>query len=376
MWRRLILDHCVGQRSTLAHDQEKSWTRAKVRVYSDSVLCLGKIPSGEEAKTRWASQVKEFQVYYPEEEFMGIDGEAMEFEWNISQDSRHCKFYDRSRMTYRVRNTTPGQFLDRIIMSMFDDIERTKKMMKRFVLRIHNKWNSTHNDFKQVIELLSVLEMNGNGMEQDYRPEGRWNAAAAKMIRNFMETNHPVFTSVGARSRGILTQVKNKTSISFNAEMTNSELLFKPIFSSNQLSTYGAVADWCYRCGAKENEQAGTPSAHEENVNQGLMNSVTPGEVSSLVSTPRLMGASSDRIVEIKTIDDMPISSQLSVLCDLVSWRRIKIVDYCITKPSLWETKMEELTLSVKDTLSPDVKRNPKSSAEFQESRRWCQSLR
>ena len=29
-------------RSTLSHDQVMKWTKAKVRVYSDSALCLGK----------------------------------------------------------------------------------------------------------------------------------------------------------------------------------------------------------------------------------------------------------------------------------------------------------------------------------------------
>ena len=53
--------------STLAHDQLKSWSMAKVRQ------CLGKMSSGEEAKTH---QVKEFQVYCSVEEFLGIDGES------------------------------------------------------------------------------------------------------------------------------------------------------------------------------------------------------------------------------------------------------------------------------------------------------------
>ena len=66
-----------------------------------------------------------------------------------------------------------------------------------------------------------------------------------------------------------------------------------------------------------ENEQAENPSAQEENLNQGLINSVAAHEVSSLESTPRLIEASSDRSTEIKTIDDMPFSIQLSILCDL-----------------------------------------------------------
>ena len=84
-------------RSTQAHDQVVRWSKVKVRVYSDSVLCLGKMFSGVEAKARWSSQVKKFQVYYPEEEFPGIDGEATEFEWTIFQDSQHCKFSNKSR---------------------------------------------------------------------------------------------------------------------------------------------------------------------------------------------------------------------------------------------------------------------------------------
>ena len=41
----------------------KSWSKTKVRVYSDSTP-FGKLSSGAEAKVRWLSQVKEFQMYY------------------------------------------------------------------------------------------------------------------------------------------------------------------------------------------------------------------------------------------------------------------------------------------------------------------------
>ena len=36
-------------RSTLTHDQVTRWTKAKVRVYSDSVLCLAKLSDHSEA---------------------------------------------------------------------------------------------------------------------------------------------------------------------------------------------------------------------------------------------------------------------------------------------------------------------------------------
>ena len=42
------------------------------------------------------------------------------------------------------------------------------------------------------------------------RPEGKWNSTAAKMVQNFKETKHPVFTSINALSRGILRQNKRQ----------------------------------------------------------------------------------------------------------------------------------------------------------------------
>ena len=39
-------------RSTLSHGQVIKWTKAKVRVYSDSVLCLEKISDDSEANRR------------------------------------------------------------------------------------------------------------------------------------------------------------------------------------------------------------------------------------------------------------------------------------------------------------------------------------
>ena len=39
--------------STLTHDEVITWTKAKVHVYSDSVLCLRKMSEHSEANRRW-----------------------------------------------------------------------------------------------------------------------------------------------------------------------------------------------------------------------------------------------------------------------------------------------------------------------------------
>ena len=45
-------------RCTLTHDQVITRTKAKVHVYSDSVLCLGKIQEHSEANQRWKNQLE------------------------------------------------------------------------------------------------------------------------------------------------------------------------------------------------------------------------------------------------------------------------------------------------------------------------------
>ena len=65
------------------------------------------------------------------------------------------------------------------------------------------------------------------------------------------------------------------------------------------------------------------------------MKSVETNEVHSLVSTPRLIKAPGNGFSgNVKTFDAMPLHSQISMLCDLASWKKIQPDDYFITKPS------------------------------------------
>ena len=124
---KLILHHQVGilnvkriewttsswTRSRLSHDQTITWTKARVHVYSDSVLCLGKMSDHSEANRRWENQIQEFRQSNSHRELLGIDGEPIEFVWNISQDLRHCRFLRKSTMiceneTLNLQNAQTG----------------------------------------------------------------------------------------------------------------------------------------------------------------------------------------------------------------------------------------------------------------------------
>ena len=70
-------------RSALFHDQVIKWTKVKLLVYSDSVLCLVKMYKHFDAIERWEGQVEEFQMFAYNRELLRIDGEGSEIEWNI-----------------------------------------------------------------------------------------------------------------------------------------------------------------------------------------------------------------------------------------------------------------------------------------------------
>ena len=71
--------------STLLHGEAIKLSRAKVQVYSDSVLCLGKIHEHSTSIQKWKEQIGWFMDSEDYQELKGIDGEAAEFEWNIFQ---------------------------------------------------------------------------------------------------------------------------------------------------------------------------------------------------------------------------------------------------------------------------------------------------
>ena len=79
---------------SLVNDEEViSLSHAKVHVFSDSVLCLGKMNQNPTSDIVWERQLEWFKDSSQYRAFDTIDGEPMEFEWNISQDSLHWSLF-------------------------------------------------------------------------------------------------------------------------------------------------------------------------------------------------------------------------------------------------------------------------------------------
>ena len=72
--------------------------RAKVYVFSDSVLCLGKIHQHPNDNESWKERIEWIASSQSYRNFDRIDGEPMEFEWNISQDSIRCSSVKKSNV--------------------------------------------------------------------------------------------------------------------------------------------------------------------------------------------------------------------------------------------------------------------------------------
>ena len=76
------------KRTLLPHDRAMKAVKAKIHFYSDSVLCLSKIHEHPQSMQHWEGKVKWIMDSYEYRELNGIDGETVEFEWNIFSGHR------------------------------------------------------------------------------------------------------------------------------------------------------------------------------------------------------------------------------------------------------------------------------------------------
>ena len=91
-----INDFPWRQLSFVDDEEVISLSHAKVYVFSDSVLCLGKMNENPQSNIAWEDSLRLFKSSSQCRALDTIDGEPMEFEWTISQDSPHCSSATKS----------------------------------------------------------------------------------------------------------------------------------------------------------------------------------------------------------------------------------------------------------------------------------------
>ena len=129
---------------------KNSWTRlsliddeivinlqsTKVYVFSDSVLCLGKVLQHPESNEAWKNRVAGIRSEKSYRDFDATNGESTEFEWNIFPGFTTLQLCDKINDLLSSLGQTPATFTGRILfMSMFNDISCDRKDNKDEFLR-------------------------------------------------------------------------------------------------------------------------------------------------------------------------------------------------------------------------------------------------
>ena len=108
---------------SLVNDEEViSLSHAKVYVFSDSVLCLGKVNQNSTSNSAWEEKLSWFKSSSQSRNLDTNDGEPMELERNIFPGFTTLQLINKVQ-EFMTKVGDPSQFKGRIIfMSMFNDI--------------------------------------------------------------------------------------------------------------------------------------------------------------------------------------------------------------------------------------------------------------
>ena len=222
--------------------------RAKVCVFSDSVLCLGKIHQHPNADEAWKNRTEWITTSQSYRDYDGISGEPTEFEWNIFPGFDRLQLCGKVTDLLSTLGEAPETFTGRILfMSMFNDISCGTKDNERECLANAKVVSIYAKKFGigQWSFIGPGSEKKFYSMEED-SPQGVWGHIAEKMLLEFAESTCPIFRATTPLSRGQLrSKGHGKLSTHFAADQATIETIFRIIVSANQLSLYGAVAEIC-----------------------------------------------------------------------------------------------------------------------------------
>ena len=226
--------------SLIGDEQVISLQSTKVYVFSDSVLCLGKIHENPQSNTAWEQRLEWFKTTPEYSTSDRLDGEPMEFEWKNFPGFNTLQLSQKVKSLLLKFDETPENFTGRIIfMSMFNDISWGSKDNK-IECESHAQLVSSHARRFGA----GQWSFPGPGSEKKWysisedSPQGEWDKMAEKMMLTFAESGHPATSPLSRgqlKSKGV-----GKLSIHYCADLETIATLFRTITSVNQLSLCGA----------------------------------------------------------------------------------------------------------------------------------------
>ena len=109
--------------SLVGGEEVISLLHTKVYVFSDSVLCLGKMHQKPQSNIAWEDRLTWFKSSPEYRALDKIDGELTEFEWHIFPGFTTLQLCSKVRELLSRLSLEPEKFTGRsIFMSMFNDI--------------------------------------------------------------------------------------------------------------------------------------------------------------------------------------------------------------------------------------------------------------
>ena len=237
-WKRLSL---IGDETVI------NLQSTEVFVFSDSVLCLGRVLQHPDSNEAWKNRIAGIQSGRSYRDYDGINGERTEFEWNIFPGFVTLQLCGKINDLLSDLGQTPETFTGRILfMSMFNDISCDRKGNKDECL-------ANARVVKVLAKKFGIGQWSfiGPGSEKKWysaenSPQGGWDNIAEQMLLEFAESGHPIFRATTPLSRGQLkSKGRGKLSIQFTADVDTVDTIYRIILSVNQLSVYGAVAAIC-----------------------------------------------------------------------------------------------------------------------------------
>ena len=197
--------------------------RTKVYLFSDSVLCLGKIHQNPESNEAWKKRIEWITSSQSYRNFDGIDGEPTKFEWNIFLGFDTLQLCDKVKSLLSRLGEIPENFTGRILfMSMFNDIScGTREANARLVSLYARKFGKGQWSFIGPGSKKKWYSMEENS------PQGIWDNLAEQMLLEFAKSGCPIFRASSPLSRGQLkSKGHGKLTIHYCADQAAIETIF------------------------------------------------------------------------------------------------------------------------------------------------------
>ena len=238
-WKRLSL---IGDETVI------NLQCTKVYVFSDSVLCLGRILQHPDSNEAWKNRIAGVKAEKSYRDYDGINGEPTELEWNIFPGFTTLQLCGKVNDLLSDLGETPEIFTGRILfMSMFNDISCDRKGNKDECLANAGVVKVLGKRFV-VLKRSGILQRKAHkGLGIILRKKCCWNSQKADILLFAQRLHCP----------GVYSRAKDIENCQYTSLQTipSIETIFPIIISVNQLSVYGAVAATCEEF---ENHQDGS----------------------------------------------------------------------------------------------------------------------